>query len=146
MARASRPDAAMSRVTNEELAALVARARAALPHAYAPYSDFQVAAAVLDDAGRVHVGVNVENASYGLTNCAERVAIGAAIAAGAKRILAVGVTARRMHPISPCGACRQVIREFADDDAPVASDAEDGSLVVATAGQLLPGSFVLEHG
>jgi cytidine deaminase len=136
----------MSRVTNEELAALVARARAALPHAYAPYSDFQVAAAVLDDAGRVHVGVNVENASYGLTNCAERVAIGAAIAAGARRILAVGVTARRMHPISPCGACRQVIREFADDDAPVASDAEDGSLVVATAGQLLPGSFVLEHG
>jgi cytidine deaminase len=136
----------MSRVTKEELAELVARARAALPHAYTPYSDFQVAAAVLDDAGRVHVGVNVENASYGLTNCAERVAIGAAIAAGAKRILAVGVTARRMHPISPCGACRQVIREFAGDDAPVASDAEDGSLVVATAGQLLPGSFVLERG
>jgi len=132
--------------TPAELAGLVARARDALPHAHAPYSDFQVAAAVLDDAGRVHVGVNVENASYGLTMCAERVAIGAAIAAGAKRILAVGVTSRRMHPIAPCGACRQVIREFASDDAPVASDADDGTLVVATAGELLPGAFHLERG
>jgi cytidine deaminase len=92
------------------------------------------------------VGVNVENASYGLTMCAERVAIGAAIAAGAKRILAVGVTSRRLRPIAPCGACRQVIHEFADADAPVASDAEDGSLVVATAGELLPGAFRLERG
>jgi cytidine deaminase len=133
-------------VTHAELAELLARARSALANAYAPYSDFQVAAAVLDDTGRVHVGVNVENASYGLTNCAERVAIGAAIAAGAKRIRAVGVTARRLHPISPCGACRQVIREFADEDTPVASDAEDGSLVVSTAGELLPGSFRLERG
>jgi cytidine deaminase len=133
--------------THEELAALVARARDALPHAYAPYSDFQVAAAVLDEAGRVHVGVNVENASYGLTLCAERVAIGAAIAAGARRVLAIGVTSRRLRPISPCGACRQVIREFADDAAPIASDAEDGSLVVATAGELLPGAFLsLERG
>jgi len=128
--------------TPAELAALVARARDALPHAHAPYSDFQVAAAVLDDAGRVHVGVNVENASYGLTMCAERVAIGTAIAAGAKRILAVGVTSRQLHPISPCGACRQVIREFADADAPVASDTPDGSLVVTTAGELLPGPFL----
>jgi cytidine deaminase len=136
----------VSTVSHAELAELLARARATLENAYAPYSDFQVAAAVLDDAGRVHVGVNVENASYGLTNCAERVAIGAAVAAGAKRILAVGVTARRLHPITPCGACRQVIREFADEDAPVASDAEDGSLVISTAGELLPGSFRLERG
>jgi cytidine deaminase len=135
-----------TRVTPADLADLLARARAALGNAYAPYSDFQVAAAVLDDTGRVHLGVNVENASYGLTTCAERVAIGAAIAAGAKRIRAVGVTARRMHPISPCGACRQVIREFADEDVPVAGDAEDGSLVVSTVGELLPGSFVLERG
>jgi cytidine deaminase len=135
----------VSAPTSAELAALVARARDALPHAHAPYSDFQVAAAVLDDAGRVHVGVNVENASYGLTMCAERVAIGTAIAAGARRILAVGVTSRRLRPIAPCGACRQVIHEFADADAPVASDAEDGTLVVATAGELLPGAFRLER-
>ena len=115
-----------------------------LPHAHAPYSDFRVAAAVLDEQGRVHLGVNVENASYGLTNCAERVAIGVAVAAGARRILAVGVTAAKLHPITPCGACRQVIREFAAADAPVASDAADGSLVVTTAGALLPGAFSFE--
>jgi len=115
-----------------------------LPHAHAPYSDFRVAAAVLDEQGRVHLGVNVENASYGLTNCAERVAVGVAVAAGAKRILAVGVTAAKLHPITPCGACRQVIREFADADAPVASDAADGALVVTTAGALLPGAFTFE--
>ena len=124
------------------LADLVARARAVLDNAHAPYSDFQVAAAVLDEQGRVHLGVNVENASYGLTICAERVAIGSAVAAGAKRILAVGVTARKLHPITPCGACRQVIREFADADAPVASDAADGHLVIATAGELLPAAFL----
>ncbi len=132
-----------SPVSQGELADLVARARAALGHAHAPYSGFPVAAAVLDEQGRVHVGVNVENASFGLTNCAERVAIGAAIAAGAKRIRAVGVTAAKLHPISPCGACRQVILEFADPSAPVASDAEDGRLVVGTAGELLPGAFRL---
>jgi cytidine deaminase len=124
------------------LADLVARARAALQNAHAPYSDFRVAAAVLDEQGRVHLGVNVENASYGLTMCAERVAIGAAVAAGAKRIRAVGVTAQKLHPITPCGACRQVIREFADADAPVASDAADGRLTIATAGELLPAAFL----
>jgi cytidine deaminase len=127
-----------------QLAELVERARAALPHAHAPYSDFRVAAAVLDEQGRVHLGVNVENASYGLTNCAERVAIGVAVAAGAKRIRAVGVTAAKLHPITPCGACRQVLAEFADADVPVASDAADGTIVVATVGELLPGAFVFE--
>ena len=120
----------------------MARARAVLPNAHAPYSDFRVAAAVLDDQGRIHLGVNVENASYGLTNCAERVAIGVAVAAGARRIRAVGVTAQKLHPITPCGACRQVIREFADADAPIASDGPDGRLVVASAGDLLPGAFL----
>ena len=125
-----------------QLAELVERARAALPHAHAPYSDFRVAAAVLDEQGRVHLGVNVENASYGLTNCAERVAVGVAIAAGAKRIRAVGVTAAKLHPITPCGACRQVLAEFADADVPVASDAADGTIVVVLVGVLLPGAFV----
>jgi len=125
------------------LAELVALARTVLPAAHAPYSDFRVAAAVLDEQGRVHLGVNVENASYGLTQCAERVAVGVAVAAGAKRIRAVGVTAARLHPITPCGACRQVLAEFADADTPVASDAADGSLVVTTVGALLPGAFRL---
>lgn len=128
-------------ISDATLADLVARARAVLANAHAPYSDFRVASAVLDDQGRVHLGVNIENISYGLTMCAERVAIGVALAAGARRILAVGVTAQKLHPITPCGACRQVIAEFADPATPVASDALDGSVVVTTVGELLPGAF-----
>jgi cytidine deaminase len=95
-----------------ELSQLVEDAWAAREHAYAPYSDFAVGAAVLAADGRVFGGCNVENLSFGLTNCAERVAIGAAVAAGVRDFVGVVVVADTALPISPCGACRQVMAEF----------------------------------
>ena len=91
---------------------LVEAAWQAREMAYAPYSNFRVGAVLLAADGRVFSGCNVENISYGLTNCAERVAIGAAVAAGVREFLAVAVVADTGVPISPCGACRQVLAEF----------------------------------
>jgi len=91
---------------------LVSAAWSARENAYAPYSKFKVGAALLAADGQVFLGCNVENISYGLTNCAERVAIGAAVAQGITEFDAVAVVADTGVPISPCGACRQVLAEF----------------------------------
>lgn len=95
--------------TDEELINLAWKAR---ERAYSPYSMFQVGAALLAVDGQVFLGCNVENMSYGLTNCAERVAIGAAIANGVRSFEKMAVVADTKEPISPCGACRQVMAEF----------------------------------
>ena len=96
-------------------AELVRRARAVMANAYAPYSHFPVGAAVQAEDGSIHVGTNVENASYGLTICAERMAVGAAIAAGQRRLVRVAVASQVDPPATPCGACRQLLAEFGLD-------------------------------
>jgi cytidine deaminase len=126
-------------------ARLIAAAREVRQRAHAPYSRFQVGAAVLDERGRIHVGCNVENASYGLTMCAERNAVAAAVAAGARRLTAVAVVANANPPASPCGACRQVLAELAMPTAPVVLAGPTGKArATFTVGGLLPEAFVLK--
>src|SRR5579859_3515729 len=121
---------------------LIEQARSAAQRAYVPYSRFRVGAAVLDHDGRISVGCNVENASYGLTICAERNAIFCAVAAGATRpfvALAVTCLDAAEGGCSPCGACRQVIAEHFATDSPIYVD----GLGTFSAAELLPHSFAL---
>ena len=122
---------------------LLEMAKAALARAYAPYSKFQVGAAVLTESGATYSGCNVENSSYGLTNCAERTAIFAAVAAEGPgmRIRALAVWTRPEGPCSPCGACRQVIFELGPE-AIVLFQGQDG-VQMARASELLPAGFML---
>jgi cytidine deaminase len=118
---------------------LVEAAFAAREKAHAPYSGFTVGAAVLDANGHVHIGCNVENASYGLSVCAERHAIAAAVAAGEEQIEGLAVVTDTDPPASPCGACRQVLAEFGD--FPVILANPEGERLLTTVGDLLPDAF-----
>jgi len=110
-------NSAKNNISNKQNQSLLRAARKAMQHAYAPYSQFRVGAALLTSKGKVFTGCNVENASYGLTNCAERTAIFAAIAQSEPglNIRAIAVVNDQGVPCSPCGACRQVIYEFGPD-------------------------------
>lgn len=115
-------------------------ARLSASRAYAPYSKFNVGAAVLSGSGKIYTGCNVENASYGLCNCAERTAIFSAIAAGEKAVRCVVVYTPTKHPTPPCGACRQVINEFGPG-AIVISTCDSDQQIETTLDALLPAAF-----
>ena len=129
-------------ITASQLEQLIAAARVACANAYAPYSAFNVGAACLTRNGRVYSGANVENASYGLSICAERSAIFHAVGAGERDVAAVAIFTPTPRPVTPCGACRQVICEFGEDVEVVACS-EDGTLARWTAAELLPHRFRL---
>jgi cytidine deaminase len=119
--------------------ALVEAARAVQQRAYAPYSRFRVGCALEADDGRVFVGCNVENASYGLTICAERAAVCAAVAAGARRLRRAVVASDADPPAAPCGACRQVLSEFGRDLR--IEGVGPAGIVSWTMAELLPSAF-----
>ena len=110
-------------------------------NAYVPYSHFPVGAVLVAKNGQVFTGVNIENASFGLTNCAERTAIFKAVSEGFVDFEELIVYGETEKPISPCGACRQVMAEFFKKDLPVTLVAKDKSTVVMTVKELLPYSF-----
>jgi len=122
---------------------LIAAARAAAAHAYAPYSGFRVGAAVLTRDGRVFTGCNIENASYGLTLCAERVAIARAVSEGATAFRAVAIAGGSAEtPAPPCGACRQALAEFCPPSLPVwYAGLSTGPVRATTLRRLLPARF-----
>ncbi len=128
-------------MSSAEKSALLAAARAVRRRAHAPYSRFRVGAAVLDERGRIHVGCNLENASFGLTVCAERNAVAAAVAVGARRIRAAAVVTSARPPASPCGACRQVLAELGDAHTHVLLAGPTGQPEQVTLGALLPRAF-----
>ena len=121
---------------------LIEAAAKAREHAYAPYSHFQVGAAILTTSGAIYAGCNVENASYGATMCAERAAVAAAVAAGEREFAAIALIADRVHPPTPCGICRQVLAELAPAiDVVMANLA--GDVLIASVDALLPSPFGL---
>lgn len=125
--------------------ALLEAARHACSQAYAPYSNFPVGAAVLDEHGHIHAGCNVENAAYPQGACAEAAALAAMVLAGGRQARAVAVVGTGGHWITPCGGCRQRLREFCGPDTPIftASPTETGP--THTLAALLPHSFGPDH-
>jgi cytidine deaminase len=124
----------------KRLEALIPEALGVRDNAHAPYSEFHVGAALVGESGRVYLGCNVENASYGLTQCAERTAVGRAVADGERRFKGIVIVTPSSPPSPPCGMCRQVLREFSAD-LPVVIANPQGERVRFRLGDLLPHSF-----
>lgn len=133
-----------SRTTVDDRA-LIKAASAVRPHAHAPYSGYRVGAALIDNAGNLHTGCNVENAAFPEGSCAEANAIGAMVTAGGKRIVAIAAVGGKNEPeaCTPCGGCRQCILEFADEQTRILLLDSDGDIASFTIEDLLPASFRL---
>ena len=130
----------MPKLTDAAIRRLEKSARAAAARAYAPYSKFPVGAAVVGGSGKIYSGCNVENAAFGLCNCAERTAIFSAVAAGESLVSAVAIFTPTSLPTAPCGACRQVINEFGPD-ALVISVCDSKNRIETRLSALLPAAF-----
>ncbi|ALP89644.1 MULTISPECIES: cytidine deaminase [Clostridium] len=113
--------------------------------AYAPYSNFKVGAAVLFESGNVYGGCNIENASFGATNCAERTAIFTGVASGETKIKVIAIAGSAEEYTYPCGICRQVLCEFADGDAAVILVKNEDDYIVKTMEEVMPGAFRKEN-
>ena len=120
---------------------LVSLAIDASKHAYVPYSHFQIGAALKTKDGTIYTGCNIENASFGLTNCGERTAIFKAVSDGHKELAEIAIYGETQEPVSPCGACRQVMAEFFEPSSLVTLIAKNGQTLEMTVGDLLPYSF-----
>jgi len=123
---------------------LMERAKTARELAYVPYSKFQVGAALLTREGKIFGGCNIENSGYSMTNCAERTAFFKAISEGYRDFKALAVAADTPGPVSPCGACRQVMAEFCAGNMPVYLTNLRGDVMETTVSELLPGAFMAE--
>jgi len=121
---------------------LIEAAKAVRAHAYAPFSGFAVGAALLAEDGTIYAGCNVENRSYGLALCAERAAVASAVAAGARRFLAIAVVTDSTPPAAPCGLCRETLAEFCGPELTIHLANLDGSVRDTTLGELFPDPFV----
>lgn len=123
---------------------LIDNAKEAREMAYVPYSKFKVGAAVLSEDEKIYRGCNIENASYGLCNCAERTALFKAYSEGDKKFKAIAIVADTDRPVPPCGACRQVMAELCPQDMPVYLTNLKGDVLETTVQELLPGAFTAE--
>ncbi len=130
-------------IDEKEIYSLIDEAIEARENAYSKYSGFKVGAVVVDEKGNHHIGANVENSSFGLTNCGERTAIFSGVTKGMKKIAKICVLADTTGPVSPCGACRQVIKEFATDETIIILANLKKEYRILNMEELLPYGFVL---
>lgn len=131
-------------ISRESLLKLVNEALKILPNSYAPYSNIHVASAILAESGRIYLGVNVENSSYGLTICAERSAISAMITNGDRKPVAIAIVTDLEEPIPPCGACRQVIAEFNPEAVLIMYSAKTHNYIVKNLKEIFPQPFIVK--